>query len=276
MEIYPGALPKPSDVSPFLYPLYKRDERNRMILFGSTILLSIDAHHFMLTAAHVIDQVENHKIDLPGQLLVGERPARWVTTELPQNGDRNFDKLDLAAIRITIDVAKAFEAIGKKFVKIGEVSIDDVSPSGSLYFFTGFPKSRTKYGRHKLWKPTEPKMVLTYVPKVFGCRTFSSDQIEKLDWNPKKNIIAQFDREKMVYAENRQRVVPPDPDGMSGGAIWHDKAQNGKLQLAGIGIEYDPAHKALIGTRMVEMLRLLKDAFPETIPYLPRCPELEN
>ena len=80
----------------------------------------------------------------------------------------------------------------------------------------------------------------------------------------------------MVDADNRQKAVPAYPDGMSGGGVWIWPKQPGEFCLAGIVTEFDEQHKALIGTRMIEMLRLVKNSFPETIPYLPRCVELGN
>jgi hypothetical protein len=245
----------------FLF-LQELDGRGRFAPAGSGVLFSVSNHYFILTAAHVLDLVgDKIIINNDGEILPVSPHSplpRIAKTAMPHNGREN-DHIDLGAVKIPDDVAIAFTANGKQFLKVSQVCLQTLKPSVTPLFFCGYPKSRSKIHHPQL----------RYDLVAWGSGAFSPDQITELQREPNIHIAILFDREHTYHIATQRTITAADPDGLSGGGAWVFSARSDDCLLAGIGIEYNASKRALIATNMAEVYKFLRREFIETAPYLP-------
>lgn len=110
--------------------------------YGSGVLLEVAGRHFLVTAAHTLDQVVvvDRPTYFPGAggepvLPFGER--RCVTTTMPETGSRDDDAIDLAVIDID-DLAAKFPA-ERRFLSVEQLDADPTDLIGGLYAAWGYP-----------------------------------------------------------------------------------------------------------------------------------------
>ena len=245
----------------FLF-LQELDGRDRFAPAGSGVLFSVSNHYFILTAAHVLDLVDDKIIiNNDGEILPvsPQSPLPKIAKTTTSHDSRENDRIDLGAVKIPDDVAMAFIANGKQFLKVSRVCLQTLKPKVTPLMFCGYPKSRSKIHHPRL----------RYDLVAWGSGAFSPDQVKELQREPNIHIATLFDREHTYHIATQRTIMAPDPDGLSGGGAWVLSAKSDDCLLAGIGIEYNAPKKALIATNMAEVYKFLRREFIETTPYLP-------
>lgn len=256
-----------NDFPQYIFPFYKPDSKDRPMVTGTGILLSVSNHYFVITAAHVLDEFED-TIYLPlGDLTILQRP-KVITTAIPDGGTRANDKIDLATFKLSDNEAKRFAELGWQFITVGSIDPNDVNRPGKKYIFTGFPSSKNKCNfSQKTVKP------FSYSAK---CITKSIEEITSFGFKHPIHIVVEFDPKSMMTPD-KNRITAPNPKGMSGGAIWTENTNTQSYSLVGVGIENhdDKQKKVLVGMRIGGVVKLLLENFPETTPYLQESTTVE-
>lgn len=249
-----------------LFPFISGDGTKELPkVYGSGVLLRVDAHYFLLSAAHVFDDTATD-IFLPGGIEVPtpeQRPS-YFTTEAPGN-NRTLDKIDLGATKLSTHIAEQLIQQGYEFATVGEIDLEDPPVADKKYLFTGFPGTGSK-------TIFSLKTIRAH-RQAFSLTAIESTQLPQLGWVPQLNFAGRFIRNEMVNQEGI-RINAPEPLGMSGGGVWTEKP-DGQFKFVGIGIEWDERNGILIGTRLGILVELIKARHPETLPYLPRCSYLD-
>lgn len=147
------------------------------------------------------------------------RPGQWeplvgrgLLTELPLNGDRNADNIDVGVF----DVSDKFSLDSKS-----ENAQDPIHASNLLshalprdnkrYLLIGIPQSKSRYSRHH-------KEIRINCHALI-CSHANYDSYDRLNVTPLTNIILNFD-EKQNFSVSGERVNFPTLHGMSGSPVF--------------------------------------------------------
>jgi len=250
-------------------PLWEATDRDRPKLAGTGTLLDFGTARFLITAAHVIDH-DNTSVIQPyffdGSKLA-ELPTGFVHTPMPASGSREDDRIDISFLRLD-DTTANLLAQTFFFLPFSCIDAKDkISPSRH-YMFSGYPTSRSR-----LSSPRDHKMKAT--AHSFTSHTLSTHAIQESGFDPEMHIVVDFKRNEMMN-EDGKIVTAPDPDGISGGAVWYGDGVLSKwptgesLHLVGIGIANPTRPSALVGTRIHFVLEGIRAKYPDLSEFLPR------
>jgi hypothetical protein len=204
-------------------PLLEENAKRRPVVVGSAILLEYDGRKMLVTAEHVM-------ADAKGTLFFFDNTQ----TSRPLGGTFGVDlAADLAVKDLEPEEVAALSH--RPFLQGDDLgTMDEV---GSRFYGTavGFPSTRAKL----LDRVTiDPRMLA-----LSGIAKFADAE----------KIVLAFDKKQGVI-EKDQHVTPPDPPGMSGGALFG-------LPLDGFAVRPDTRAKLLgVSTHWRQKRKLIEAA----------------
>jgi hypothetical protein len=247
---------------PFVVPIFGPTSGDRPEGVGSGVLLRISDDTLLLTAAHVLDEVEpagtklGRALYLPSGRDLCElelTPDRLLRSEPPEGG-RKLDDRDVGAVRLPNILVKAllqgkYQALVPANLQLTET---DRSSDRAIYGFMGYPSSQQ---RRRPDRKTIRRTCFSY-----SGEPLAPGQVPK-GLQPEVHIVLPFDE---------KRKGAPRLSGMSGGAVW---SLRGHLRqgprLAGIGIEDRKKQGILVGVRIKFFVAAVAERFPELAVALP-------
>lgn len=231
-------------------PIY-RNKGLRPEQLGTCSFLEIDGADYLVTAAHVIDNHEDHT------LFVGQGEFVGITltfrSTVPRAGKRANDKIDFAFAPLD----GSWRERGIEAIPVSDLIDRADAP---LYSAIGYPNSRNrKYNPVKnTVKPTVRQFISNPVddPAAFAAIGLSPDVHLALRRDPKYALSGGV------------RVKPFEPRGMSGGMIFALYGVQSLDVIAGlkpplvvpeaIVTERSAEHKLLFGTRLVSIIDTIR------------------
>lgn len=250
-------------VSSTVVPLYRYADGVAPAFIGSGVLLRTRKQHFLLTAAHVLDEAGDGPLLPFDDAIRCARSSVLYKTPLPAAG-RFHDPLDLGILPLTVEDAQALTAYA--FVDERHVSYQtEPSQNAVAYSLLGFPETSTHENRlnrtarsvRKHWFDTECG------PEVYRW----------LKVNLETHLLIRHNR-KLAHGP-KGNGPPFRLPGMSGGGIWQfhllsSYTGTAKPLLSALFIEKNPRYgRALVGVRMAEIMRALAWKFHDVIECLP-------
>lgn len=209
-------------------------------LVGSGILIVIANEHFLITAAHVLDENAISNLYLPsrnGFVMISGNSSR---TSAP-NGNRKIDRYDLAYVHLSEEIIQAIHS-NFWFLPVSLVDLDTVPTEGMHYMFIGYPHKavQIKFGTSKVVAQIE-----SYIDKVSH-----ESVIRKANADPNCHIVIHFDAKKAKDSSGNL-ITPKDRLGMSGGGVFtcvpgRDGDGVPNMWLCGVGIEHQSKNKCLV------------------------------
>lgn len=188
---------------------------------GSSLYLQINDRFFLISAEHVLHK-DTEKLILP----ISNETFDIIPT-LPE-GHIKFIKSDLVDIAFC-ELKEPLEL----FTPLGMSSIQNLyNVNTDLLIAVGFPGSKTRT------TSTSAKGLL----KKFVTTESNIEEYKRFNADKKYNIISDFNKKKTIDKNGQPRVFP-DPNGMSGGGLFHIVKDNEKLsepKLVGILTDWDP------------------------------------
>jgi hypothetical protein len=247
-----GADPEVVRVIRSVLPVFTH-ERDRPERIGTCLLIRLEGHAFVLTAAHVIDDVQRTKrrftVAVGGTLFAIQRD-RFVT--------RPEDPTDIGVIPLRRPLVELFSARGAQFLAAEEIDETDraegtdiVNTLAYTYFALGFPASRSQSRIQHAQKKIHVKghaIRLTLAPTVTYPTGLSRADHILLDYNSREILL-----------EGRS-VNPPAVQGMSGGGIFRFLRRNpDTTKLVGVLIEHHKDSCVLVGTRAAAAICIARE-----------------
>jgi len=224
-------------------PIYRQLGPRRFEIIGTAVPVKDQKHAALLTAAHVLNQVED------GQVLIGgsHKFLRFpvVTAKFTHSQHAPAVDIDVAAIalpaKFASELSEFYEFAGPP--DIGEFETYD---KFTLYVFVGFPHAKNRLTHHK---PGEPRIK----PYFYVVREYA-----ELGIDARKRAATHVTFQapfRSVPRVNGVQLTPPDPHGLSGCGVWKMKFDRGtgnssQPQLVGIGIEYVSQPGLFVATRV--------------------------
>ncbi|WP_417534752.1 hypothetical protein [Marinobacterium stanieri] len=212
---------------------------------GTGIFLDFQSAPFLLTAAHVTDEMGIGRLLVPTINGLSEIEGYHAHIDLLPELTRSDDSVDMAYFRLTSDFARSlcsyfYPLIGKTELLTSSLELGVVS-------VVGYPASKAKRKASKFTSELAYYRGVAADQEVYDLHDFLYDE----------NIIVHFHNKRAVNPENGKSINPPSPRGVSGGAIFswpegHEVSQDwSKPKLVGILHSYKAKEGLFIGTTLL-------------------------
>lgn len=239
-------------------PIYTVDKRGKPDAEGSCVLLQVRDRFFGLTAAHVLDAHESSRLYIGGMTELVELPRVWYGTPMPESGNRDDDRMDVAFFEFPIETVAEMGAC--IWLRPQDLITRGSHTRHPFYFAIGYPTRRAKV--------KAGKASINHVGDIYaGVEVNDASIYDRLNLHPATHLILAFNREKVVSSHGI-RVPTVKPFGKSGGGIWRfdslvAPSVNPRLNpLAGILTEWKKQEKVIVATRIEAYVHLLREQFP--------------
>ena len=231
------------EVLKYTYPVFiQKVEEHKPELIATSIIVYLDNKFYLVTAAHVVNDVINAK----SSFFIGVNNSIVSTTcELcysVSNNDTGKDNFDIG-----------FFELDKNFIEINKIiafNVNEESVAGDnteKYFglLCGFPISAKMNHSKKAWYK-DPQ---NYRGKPYWYAGVISNETEN------ESIV-------MSYGKNTKNEMPKKLNGMSGCGMWACHIATEKLQLVGIFIEHHKKRRnnkdTLYATSIREVIQFIR------------------
>jgi hypothetical protein len=219
-------------------------------LVGTGTLYRSESELFLITAKHVVDELEDGLIVTSGRNGFIRFAADMAAFEYSKGNGRDHD---ICVVRLPTEAVKNLHTHFKS-VEHSDISTVSTYDKFTIYAFVGYPHSKNKP------KPKNAVNEIELKPFYYALREFRD--INELCCTDKNNEIhvafdAPFKKSKDVNFQNN--IQPPKPNGISGCGVWMmklDKTSGAVCQrvLVAVGIEYIQSDNAFIATRISSAL----------------------
>lgn len=239
-----------------------RSKGDTMEPFASAILVRFGYEHFLLTAAHVLDDRSDYDLYFGSSEVVRLLDGSIACTLPPTAGERRDDKIDIGIVHLSEQTIRDMKE--GEFLTLADLGILDTATTTGCYLFAGYPASKNK--------PSIGEEVQA-VLNSFLADPASLKDYKSADLDPSSSLLLRFNKRKLWISSGR--VTGPDLFGVSGGGVWSLCDQSAVTQhkplLVAIAIEWwKEQQKCVLATKVHVVLGALWDRFPKLRPLLPK------
>jgi hypothetical protein len=238
-------------------PIYaqRKSGANPMLAHaGSCILLKVDGHSILSTAAHILDArtasvplfvggpVGTHPVPIEGGVLR--------TTTAPQ-GNRHVDHLDCGFWKMPEEAVRALGAV--EFLDASRISHNRARADRRYYMVMGYPLSRNKRAINH-----QARTIGNRLSRYSGSVVEIPELAAKLGVSGAEHLFLRF--EKHAQAEDDSRTNAYDPTGFSGGPLLdlgeftsehaYTSDRTHRAALSGMLIEHHREHRAMVAVKI--------------------------
>ena len=230
--------------------------------FGSGVLLKIREYRFLLTAAHVADELANAAICLPSKdlsdpvLQLKDRKS-FKTPKI--QGKRGDDWIDLAVIELERDVADTL-ATYTRFLTLSDLELNPAHLENGQFAFIGYPGDRAE--KDEAYRT----IVATNLPYFTSLHDHQKLPVPEFDEN--MHIIVDIN-EPTIKDGIPYGYDPANLAGVSGCGLWRISDQNSPIDAMDwrnakqIGIIHTYKDGILFATRMNFGISLIGSFYPD-------------
>lgn len=229
------------------------DNADKAKPWGSSVLLDINAKHYLVTAAHVLDDIDINNLAFWDEQDLVQVSGHLVYLSTQAQVNRTGD---IAVWELSND-ADATLMKHHQFLPLDRVRLNHHIDLRERYLLLGYPVTKTK----KIFKS---KTIPIESLKLFTCGVSSEAKMRNNQLDPKINFLLEYHRRKAqsFLAPKRQIEHLPAPHGLSGCGLWH--MEDDKIaRLVGIMTGYNYTDSIMIASRIdlaTEIIRLSMDA----------------
>lgn len=223
------------------------------------IFLMIENQHFLITAAHVVENLQTEIYIGYGKHKVVRLGGELSINQIPMNEKRDNDKIDVAIIKLD-EESIGYVKQRYKFINILELGINHDIQKLPLYSAIGFAASQNKFNKVKNQLNSNP-FIYTTIPA-------DEDIYTELNCKQFLNLIVQYDKKNVINYLTNQKQTGPDPFGISGGGLWYvpiqlvEKGDKVKKQLVAVLTEWPIINKKYwISTRIDVFTEIIRQKY---------------
>lgn len=237
------------------------DTGNGIEPFGTAILAQYKNHHFIISAAHVLELDEISNLYFEVNISVGgetefRKIGKYILlTSQKISGNRANDKLDIAVMKLLGSEDIKSLKINFEFYNFEESDREHIPLQNIPYYIVyGYPGTYTKLNKYN--KKNERKVF------AFNSRIKEFHKCEKYGYEPNMNIFIDYPK-RLEREHSSQLVKPPNPRGISGCGLWcitdsvNIKSKKWHYKLVGIMIEVY-GERILVGTNLKHIDAIIK------------------
>lgn len=232
-----------------VHPIYRADRNGRPTLFGTCFGLDLDGRRYLVTAAHVVDDIAKDGGYVVGDAKLIPLLGDFYCTRSPE-GVRDGDHFDFAWKELRSDEVGALR--WDKYIDASEFCENRAPTAGRVYMVLGYPRSKNKKA-DPTSRSVRPKLNLYYSTGKAFRQLFSS-----LGLTGEEHIA--IDHANRSADASGVGVNSVCPRGMSGGPFIDlgrnsspaDLARKEPFQgrLAGMLIEKYDEHDAVVAVKI--------------------------
>jgi hypothetical protein len=245
-------------LSHHLVPLFAAAPGGRPKLVGSSFLVSSGMNSYLVSAAHVFDELKaGHELFFYIEPKVMRKlSGNLRLTKTPPGKDRKSDRLDVGVLKLEGPALPPYPKVQKYPLPISAFMTNALPREGKQYLLVGFPESKSRAN------PATRKLESEL--RIFRNISAPASKYSELDVSPENHIVLNFDVKNTV-TPNREIRAFPHPSGMSGSPIWllYDKdGPNDPVQtsIVGIAIEHHKTERAIVATDIDIAFKLINEA----------------
>ena len=245
-------------LSQHIVPLFSSRRGGKPQLVGSSFLVSSGTSSYLVSAAHVFDELKaGHELFF----YIEPRTIRKLSgnlrlTKTPPDKDRANDRLDVGVLKLQGPALPPYPKVQKYPLPISTFMANALPREGKQYLLVGFPESKSRANpaaRDLKSKPCSFRNVSAPVSKY-----------SELEVTHQHHIVLSFDVKNTVTPNKEVRAFP-NPLGMSGSPIWLLYDENGsnnpsQTPVVGIAIEHHKTERAIVATDVDIALKLINEA----------------
>jgi hypothetical protein len=238
-----------SELGCFAFPILIRGKRGEAAPVGSGFIVKHQDRYFMISAAHVLEQLKSESLFYPtshhGRQLINGKVCMT-----PWAGDREKDPFDLSVVALDEIDLPPYPAIGKQAVDINLLAVNSTQ-TPRIHSVIGFPASKTKFN------PTNNNTVAQGF--CYSNVSLEAEAYARYELDSKIHIAMHLAPKQTVAASGTHRNFP-NPQGMSGAAIWvaNHESELPLFTLAGVATKYRKKDRLLIGTSIALVLDMIR------------------
>ncbi len=235
----------------FSIPLYLL-ANDRPWLCGTGFIVKSLAGHFLVTAAHVLDDAkENGLFFYSGQRK--PRPIRGPLLRSSAKANRAHDPFDIAVVNLIDGAMPPYGDVEKHAVDISWLRAMHLPRAGKMFSIIGFPQSKSNV------RPSTREVKVT--SSAYRDRSIDEDDYAKFGLNPRTHLALHLDRKVGFDPDGKHRNFPK-PQGMSGAPIieLYDVNVSSAADIfpvVAVGIEYREKDHLLVGTDIAVALDMI-------------------
>jgi hypothetical protein len=230
----------------FTYPVFINSGNDKPDLIASSVAIQRKGKVYLVTASHVLDEVKN--ADSPFYIgLEGKFVA--IEGEFTRSVGSNHDNFDIAFIELkdTFLCEQKISSVPEEKILCGR-KFDNFH----LALIHGYPCTKNKQFSALLGSTTFKSLAFSYsgqVEKEFSRASFFKKHNDF-------HICMKYGAAKDVTGA---MVIPPKPQGISGGGFWimPNSFKPRGLYLGGIAIEYHKTAKFVFATKIQKVIEFI-------------------
>lgn len=237
---------------------------------GTGVLLEINGYHFVITAAHVVQDYALKKsrnpyrneddYDDPADAYLNLNNIGFIYNlsfypiqrVVFTNTERGITENNVDLAVLTLDIESASELKQKyEFLSLTDVLLHHDIKSESRYHIYGYPAEWTDLNANN--------GIIKTMPFQFATKGVPHDALSHVKLDRRFNILVSYDREKMVYTSNGEALKDFSPKGISGCGLWYYNGGT-DVKLIGIMIEdkwIKEQQPLMMATKIDEAIRII-------------------
>ncbi|KAB7688464.1 hypothetical protein GBN24_12570 [Plesiomonas shigelloides] len=238
-------------LSSFTYPVFAEAENDRPDLFASSVLIEFKSNIYLVTASHVIDELNKANsafhLGVNGVFLPLEN--EFIRSRPTVDGEK--DNFDIAVYELPRDFVSQHSL---NYITESQMLVNKTFESVHITCIHGYPCSKNKQVKALKGGKSFNLFAFTYAGKNIELGS-SWSNYEK---NPEFHACMSY---STVRAENGGTQMPPSPKGISGGGVWiiPNSFEPTNVYLKGIFIEYFSKEKVSFCTKIDKILKFIED-----------------
>ncbi|EGR1072220.1 hypothetical protein OEK23_001189 [Vibrio cholerae] len=238
-------------LSSFTYPVFAEAKNDRPDLFASSVLIEFKSSIYLVTASHVIDELNKANsafhLGINGEFVPLE--SEFVRSRPIEDGTK--DNFDIAVYELSRDFVCKYSL---NYITEDKMLVNKAFQSVHLTCIHGYPCSKNKQVKALKGGKSFNLFAFTYAGKNIE---FDSTWA-KYEKNPEFHACMSYGA---IRAEDGGTQNPPSPKGMSGGGVWiiPNSFEPRNAYLKGIFIEYFSGEKISFCTKIDKVLKFIED-----------------
>jgi hypothetical protein len=233
------------ELVPAVIALYKYGINSTVpYLVGSAVLITVCNKYFLMTAAHVLDDLVDETILTPVEDTFMPLVGDTYSSPLPTSGLRLDDKIDAAVFLLRGEIP---DTLKRSALQLNHLDSSRSTSRIDYYLVAGFPHKSARI-KNKSMTHELLQFVNIEVPiKRYTTLQYSPDSQILIEWHKR-----WIDKHKITSA----RSLP----GVSGGGIWQISVDGNSIKyikLVAIFTDYIRQKSTLVGVRVKKHLELM-------------------
>ncbi|MGE0469022.1 MAG: trypsin-like peptidase domain-containing protein [Nitrospira sp.] len=241
-----------------ILPLFAQVSSGKPKLVGSGFLVSSDTNSYLVSAAHVFDELKTgHELFFYIEPHIRQKLSGSLRlTKTPEGNNRKLDRLDVGVLRLEGPGLPPYPKVDKYPLVFDALMPNALPRDGKQYLLIGFPESKSRAN----------PIAREVASEIYSFRNASAapQKYADLGVSTQSHVVLSFNRKRTVGHDSQIRTFP-EPSGMSGSPVWLLYDENGpndpvQTPVVGVAIEHHKNHHAIVATDIDVVLKLIDEA----------------